>query len=387
MSTLATNYLARRIKKHITSRQHEFFVVTAPRLEKICQKELSLILPQNEAFVQTGGVTFFGRPEAMYAANLHLRSATRILMRMGDIKAFNFADFAAKMARINFELYLTGDFLPQVSVKTHHCKLYHSNALAETALNCFRELFPKAVTGSNVPHIYIRGVDDCFEFSLDTSGDRLHMRGLKTQGGAAPLRETLAYAILQKAGYKNGPLMDPMCGSGTFSLEAACAAGHIAPGFMREFAFSQTPFFNAPQWEYLKKQARFVQKSPPSKPLIIASDKDVVACAKLKTVLEEQDLKDWIRVVPKDFFGLSPKTYFGERPGLVVLNPPYGLRLLERAEAENLYGAIGQKLAADFKNWRYAIVTPRKDWLEFKGIRWHKIWHGGLELFMAAGHL
>lgn len=222
----ATNSLARRIKKHITGRQHEFFAVTAPRLEKVCQKELNSILPQNETFVQTGGVTFFGKPEAMYSANLHLRSATRILMRIGDIKASNFTEFAAKMARISFELYLSDACLPQITVATHHCRLYHSDALAETALGYFRGLFPNAATGPDAPSLYIRGVDDRFEFSLDTSGDKLYMRGLKTQGGAAPLRETLAYAILQKAGYKDGPLIDPMCGSGTFSLEAAFHAGN-----------------------------------------------------------------------------------------------------------------------------------------------------------------
>lgn len=387
MPASATNPLARRIKKHITSRQHEFFAVTAPRLEKECQEELKLILPQNETFVQTGGVTFFGRPEVMYKANLHLRSATRVLMRIGSFKALNFAEFAAKMAGLSFELYCDGKLLPKITVSTHHCRLYHKGALAETAEAYFRELFPRANAGTDAPQLYIRGVDDRFEFSLDTSGNRLYMRGLKPQGGAATMRETLAYTILRQAGYKGGPLMDPMCGSGTFSLEAALTAAHIAPGLTREFAFTQTPFFNAPQWEYLQKQALAVQKRPPAKPLIIASDKDAGACAKFKTVLAEHSLKDWISVVPKDFFGLGPQTYFGARPGLVVLNPPYGLRLLERAEAENLYGAICQKLTADFQNWRYAIVTPQKDWLSLKNLRWHKIWHGGLDLFLATGRL
>lgn len=387
MPAPATNPLARRLKKYITSRPHEYFAVTAPRLEKICEKELSSILPQNELFVQQGGITFFGRPESMYLANLHLRSATRILMRIGNFKALNFDEFAAKMAKLNFDLYLTGDLLPQITAKAHHCKLYHSEALADTAMRYFREFFPNAADGPDNPHIYIRGTDDRFEISLDTSGDLLYKRGLKTHGGAAPLRETLAYAILQKAGYKGGPLMDPMCGSGTFSLEAAFTASHIAPGLLREFAFCNTPFFNAPQWEYLKKQARAQQKTPPGKPLIIASDKDAETCAKLKTVITKQELAPWVRVVPKDFFGLSPKTFFGDRPGLVVLNPPYGLRLLERAEAENLYGAICRKLTADFPNWRYAVVTPRKDWLELKNIRWHKIWHGGLDLYLATGQI
>lgn len=387
MPASATNPLARRIKKHITSRQHEFFAVTAPRLEKVCQKELRLILPQNETFVQTGGVTFFGRPEAMYQANLHLRSATRVLMRIGAFQALNFAEFAAKMADLSLELYFTGGLLPQIAVSTHHCRLYHKGALEETAQAYFRKRFPRADAGTDAPKLYIRGVDDRFEFSLDTSGNRLYMRGLKPQGGAATLRETLAYAILRQAGYKGGPLIDPMCGSGTFSLEAGLTAARIAPGLTREFAFCQAPFFNAPQWEYLQKQARAAQKAPPPKPLIIASDKDAGACAKFETALAGHPLRDWIRVVPKDFFGLGPQTYFGQRPGLVVLNPPYGLRLLERAEAENLYGAICQKLTADFQNWRYAIVTPQKDWLSLKDPRWHKIWHGGLDLFLATGRL
>lgn len=385
MPALAQSPLARRLKKHITSREHEYFAVTAPHLDKLCQKELDMILPQNETFVQPGGVTFFGRPENMYLANLYLRSATRILMRIGNFKAVNFNEFVKKMAHLNFDLYLNAETLPEVMVKTHHCRLYHTKAVAEAAAAYFAQLFPHAKTAANAPHIYVRGTDDNFTISLDTSGDMLYKRGLKNKGGAAPLRETLAYAVLQKAGYKGGPLLDPMCGSGTFSLEAALTAGNIAPGLAREFAFTQAPFFNAKQWDYFKRQACATQKPAPPEPLIVASDKDAEVIKTLKLIAAEQELETFIKVINKDFFELSPKTLFGRKTGLVVLNPPYGLRLLERAEAENLYGALCRKLTQDFKGWRYAVITPRKDWLNFNNIRWHKIWHGGLNLFLATG--
>lgn len=386
MPALTETTLPRRIKKHVVGREHEYFAVTAPHLESVCQKEFAVILPQNETFVQPGGVTFCGRLQNMYLANLYLRSATRILMRVGRFKALNFAEFTQKLTGFNFDLYLSAAILPQIAVSAHHCKLYHSGALKERALAFFTQLFPKAKNDANAPLIYIRGTDDCFEISLDTSGDILYKRGFKTLGGAAPMRETLAYAILQKAGYNGGPLLDPMCGSGTFSLEAALTAGNIAPGLNREFAFTKAPFFNARQWEYFKRQARARQNPQPAKPLIMASDKDPRVCKALKTVIMEQDLTAFISVVNKDFFELSPKTCFGGQTGLLVLNPPYGLRLLERAEAENLYGALCRKLA-DFKGWRYAIVTPGKDWLTLKNPRWHKIWHGGLNLFLATGRL
>lgn len=387
MATPQTNPLARRLKKHIIGRSHEFFAITAPTLEKLCKRELEVILPQNEAFVQQGGVTFYGRPEVMYLANLHLRSATRIIMRIDRFKAENFAQFTKKLQNIAWELYLTGDFLPKIAVSVHHCRLYHSDALSEVAWDCFATLFPAANESVNAPKIYIRGINDEFTLSLDTSGDSLYKRGLKTHGGEAPIRETLAYAILQRAGYKGGLLLDPMCGSGTFSLEAALLAGNIAPGLNRNFAFMQTPFFSAPQWAYLQKQARAAQKAMPAKCPILATDKDLQTCAKLTQTVQANGLEDLIQVRQQDFFAGSPKENFGGKRGLIVLNPPYGLRLMNRAEAENLYGAICQKLNADYRHWQYALLTPAKEWTDLPNPRFKKVWHGGLHLWMAKGRL
>lgn len=387
MAAPLTSPLARRLKKHIIGRSHEFFAITAPTLEKLCKRELDVILPQNEAFVQQGGVTFYGKPEAMYLANLHLRSATRIIMRIGRFKAEKFVQFAKKMNGIAWELYLLGDVLPKIAVNVHHCRLYHSDALAEVAWDFFAALFPEANDDGNAPKIYIRGINDEFTLSMDTSGDSLYKRGLKTHGGEAPIRETLAYAILQRAGYKGGLLMDPMCGSGTFSLEAALLAGNIAPGLGRNFAFMHTPFFNAPQWAYLQKQARNVQKAMPAKYHILATDKDRQACIKLDDTVRANGLESLIQVQQRDFFTSSPKDCFGGKRGLVVLNPPYGMRLLNRAEAENLYGAICQKLNADYRHWQYALITPSKDWIDLPNPRFKKVWHGGLNLWLAKGRL
>lgn len=373
----------RRLKKYIISREHEFFAVTAPRLEKLCAKELAVILPQNALIVQRGGVTFYGRPEVMYAANLNLRSATRILMRMGVFSASNFTEFARKLKEIAFELYLQGNELPQISIAAHHCRLYHTEALRELVEKHLAVQFPAAISaGDSAPTLYVRGADNTFTFSLDTSGAGLYLRGLKPHGGIAPLRETLASYILHKAGYRGGLLMDPMCGSGTFSLEAALTVGGVAPGLMRDFAFFKAPFFNMPQWEYLKRQALTLQKPAPDKPLIIASDKDAAACTALEKTVADLELTTFIKVVNRDFFSLNPVKVFGKKCGLVVLNPPYGRRLLDRAEAENLYGAICKKLNDDFKGWRIAIVAPNKEWLSVKNVHFHKIWHGGLHLHL-----
>ena len=168
-----------------------------------------------------------------------------------------------KLSDIPWELFLFAGPLPQVHATARHCKLYHSEAISERLLTAIAArkknaefLAPHKKFLTTPQTIYIRGVDDRFTISIDSSGENLYKRGIKKHGGKAPLRETAAAAALMLAGYTGAePLVDPMCGSGTFALEAALMSKNIAPGSYRDFAFMGWPSYQHQRWMYLKQES------------------------------------------------------------------------------------------------------------------------------------
>ena len=216
----------------------------------------------------SGGVEFSGKLYDGYLANLHLRTATRILMRIETVSASHFTRLSKKAAEIPWELYLRPDAVPLIRVSTHHCRLYHKDAVSaiftESVRNRLLQYAGDPQTQDNPviqQRLFIRGMDDRFSVSIDSSGDLLYKRGIKTLAGEAPVRETLAAAILMLAGYSgNEALVNPMCGSGTFAVEGALMARNIPPGWNRSFAFMGWPGFRPAQWHHIRNAAekRFV---------------------------------------------------------------------------------------------------------------------------------
>ena len=185
--------LTKRIKRHVIGRRREYFAVTAPGCEKLCLNELrSLALDNLAASAGTGGVSFKGRLLECYLANLHLRTANRILMRIETVHATSFNQLQKKLSDISWELFLKADQVPQIHVTTRHCRLYHTEAISERVLKAIADRKKNTafmVSGKNIPflsqNIYVRGVDDRFTVSIDSSGDHLHKRGLKRHPGKA----------------------------------------------------------------------------------------------------------------------------------------------------------------------------------------------------------
>jgi putative N6-adenine-specific DNA methylase len=309
----AESPLAKRIKRHVIGRERTFFAATPPGFEPVCLSELLKLQPvAGNAHAVRGGVEFDGRLEVCYQANLNLRTANRILMRIHTFKSTNFRQFEKKVRGIPWELYLQpGSFL-NVQVTTKHCRLRHSGAISEKIQKAItlclsgiepEEKIPRAASAPQ--NIFVRGVDDRFTVSIDSSGDILYKRGLKKHIGRAPLRETLAAAALLLAGYDPGlPLLDPLSGAGTFSLEAALMAKRIPAGWSRNFAFMEWPSFRPKRWDYIRRQAEshFVQ---PDRPLIFASDTDPGACQKLERCVQKHRLSDAVQVNHRDFFDLN----------------------------------------------------------------------------------
>jgi len=388
--------LAKRIKRHVIGRIHTYFAATAPGFETLCFKELSALAPSNKtASVVTGGVEFKGRMQDCYQANLHLRTAGRILMRIHQFKASSFRQLEKKAAEIPWELYLAPNLLPEIHATTNHCRLYHTDALCERFLYIISK-YPADKTYnrrnkskvSSDPKIFVRGANDRFTVSIDSSGDHLHKRGLKRHTGKAPLRETIAAAALLLAGY-NGiePLIDPMCGTGTFSLEAALMAKNIPAGWFREFAFIRWPAFSLRQWEYLKRQSE-IHFSGPKVPLIFASDKDPSACRRLEKCLTQHNLSDVIKVSKINFFDFLPRELTNQT-GWIVINPPYGRRIGSREKSERLFLTICARLKQEYKGWKLVLIAPStklKKKIPFQ-LKTYPFLHGGLKLTLMVGHI
>jgi putative N6-adenine-specific DNA methylase len=229
-------------------------------------------------------------------------------------------------------------------------------------------------------------VEDRFTLSLDSSGDPLYKRGFKSGPARAPIRETLAAAILMSAGYDWAkPLVDPMCGSGTFSLEAAMLAKRLSPGINRDFAFMGWPAYAEKQWTHLKHKAEAAERRL-DRPLIFASDIDAQACERLVGHVAANDLSDAVRVAHKDLFACEAHHY-GGGPGLVTINPPYGIRLGSAKAAEDLFRRICRHLKEAFRGWDVALIAPERGYLKSVPfpVRQVPLLHGGVKVTLCLG--
>jgi putative N6-adenine-specific DNA methylase len=391
--------LEKRIKRHVIGRERIFFAATSPGLEDVCVKELeSLSLRPEEITQVDGGVEFKGRLQHCYLANLNLRTANRILMHIKEFRASNFRQLSNKLDDLPWELFLLKDTYPRIEVSSIKSRLYHKAAIAErihiSLENHFRDIDPveEQKESQQIPqNLFVRVVDDRFQISIDSSGELLYKRGIKRHGGRAPMRETMAAAALMLAGYDiNEPLIDPMCGTGTFSIEAAMIALNIPPGLKRDFAFMAWPSYRPAMWTHMKKQAEKLIDDSAS-PMILASDKDRKMCSTIRKNLEQGGFSGVVKVVNKDFKGLSLTDISEDLPegkkGLIILNPPYGMRIGTKAKSRKLLDEIFEKLENDFKGWKLALFVPHGNIIHkipFK-LTSRLLDHGGTKLVLLTG--
>ena len=193
--------------------------------------------------------------------------------------------------------------------------------------------------------------------------------------------------MLYWAGFSHDDiLMDPMCGSGTFSLEAAMMKTHVPPGFIRSFAFENWPGFSARAYAHLKKNAEKQFITFPEKQ-IFASDMDDTALSALEQNISDRPFNRIIDVSKKDFFSVKPSMIRSGKKGVIMLNPPYGKRLGEKTDTRSFYREIEKKLKSDFKGWRLGIVIPSREdhFLSGLPLQLKPIFHGGLDIFAGIG--
>jgi putative N6-adenine-specific DNA methylase len=259
------------------------FAVAAPGLEPLVGDELRglrALYPLETAAPEPGGVGFRAGRRGLYAANLHLRIASRVLVRVGTFHASAFHELERHATRLPWAEFTAPGQAIAFRVTSRKSRLYHQDAVAERLLAAAGAPALPAPTGLLAPQEFIVRLfrDEC-TVSADASGELLHRRGYRLAVGKAPLRETLAAAMLAATGWPGGtPLVDPMCGSGTIPIEAALFARRIPPGLQRAFAFQRWPEYAAAMWEELLAASR-ARILPHAGSLIVGSDRDAGAVA------------------------------------------------------------------------------------------------------------
>lgn len=328
----------------------DIFLAAPPGLEQILLQEV-----REKGFAspkQTpGGVTIIGGWPEVWRANLELRGATRVLARIGSFRAFHLAQLDKRARKFPWGDVLRPDVPVKVEVTCKKSKIYHAGAAAQRIERAISEELGAQVSADAAVRVMARIDDNLCTFSVDTSGESLHKRGHKGAVGKAPIRETLAALFLRQAGYVGTELVvDPMCGSGTFVIEAAEIASGMVPGRSRSFAFEQLASFDAGAWNALKQTAG----SNSCDLRFYGSDRDAGAINSSQSNAEQAGVTHLTQFTQNAVSDLQPPD---GPPGLVMINPPYGARIGNKKLLYALYASLGKTLIERFSGWRVGIVT------------------------------
>ncbi len=367
------------------AKQHKFYAVVVPGLERIAARELKS-LAAHEITIEYGGIQFSGTLELLYRVNLRARTITRVLMRLRTFRSMTLDGLGYDLKKVAWHLFFNENTTLDIEVHSHRSRLNHSDDIADFAKAYIQKLLPKLGTGkkqqSQTLHIRLdnnRGV-----LSLDTSGERLDRRGYRSDPGKAPLRETIAAAMLQWSGWRpQQTLLVPMCGSGTLAIEAALIGKNVAPNLQHDFACLHYPSFNAKTFDKVRAKTQKMKNLKKTLP-IYTSDIHPAATARCASNAKRAGVEESIKIDQLDIQQLQrPKAPFG---GVVMLNPPYALRLGEKEKTLSLWFELGHVIKSQFieyKAWKTIIVCPNSDCekaLQLPIKKRLKFKHGGLDV-------
>lgn len=339
----------------IATNHFEIFLATAPGLEGVLWEEVKA-LRFRAAKQVPGGVTVNGDWRDAWRANLNVRGANKVLARIDSFHANHLAQLDKRARRVAWSEVLRKDVPYRVEVTCKASKIYHSGAAAQRIEKAIHAKLG-AEPAEDAPVVVMARIEhDLCTISVDTSGELLHKRGFKVAVNKAPMRETMAALFLWQCGYDGSePIVDPMCGSGTFVIEAAEIAAGLKPGRERPFAFEQLATFDAAAWEEMRRA------SPRAKPThrYYGSDRDAGAIEMSRANAARAgvaDITDFRQHVVSDLVPPSGP------PGLVIINPPYGDRIGDKKRLQALYRALGETLRTRFTGWRVGLIT-NESWL------------------------
>src|SRR5689334_21373261 len=359
-----------------------FFATASRGLEPLLAKELTA-LGAATVKEQGGGVIFTGDLAIAYRACLESRLASRILLPLSrfpltDAETLYQGARAVEWADV-FDVKST--FAIEVAGRsaavthTHYAGLKVKDAIADTFRGKTGDR-PTVDTENAQIRVHLHLDKDHATVSLDLSGESLHRRGYRRTGGQAPLRENLAAAILMRCDWpalaaQGAPLLDPMCGSGTFLIEAAQMAADVVPGLSRErYGFEAWLEHKPKVWKDLQKEARERAEAGRKRelPLLLGYDLDPAAIRAARDNAQRAGFADKIKFAAQDLAAARPPNAL---KGLVVTNPPYGERLGAEAEVIKIHSLLGATLKEHFGGWQAAVFTGRPDLGPRIGLRAH----------------
>jgi putative N6-adenine-specific DNA methylase len=286
-------------------------------------------------------------------------------MRLAEFEATSFAELEKRARKVGWNEVLAPGAPVRMRVTCKKSRLYHSDAVAQRVGDAIRLAVGAAATTAEGPEdadesddqttlIVVRFFRDQCTISADLSGALLHRRGYRLATAKAPIRETLAAALLLASGYDgSAPLLDPMCGSGTLPIEAAMIARRIAPGLQRAFAVERWPIHDAAAWREMRAAAA-AAVLPHAPHVIAGSDRDAGAITASAANAKRAGVADDI------VFSATPVSTMpvpAGRHGWIVVNPPYGVRVGERKPLRDLYAAFGRTMRTRAPGWTLAIVA------------------------------
>ncbi len=373
-------------------RARDLFVVAAPGLQAVVAGEIASLLPGLELRSDPAGISLRGGDLELCRLNLQLRAASRVLARVAQVRASSFSELHRRAARLPWEDYLRPGAPVVIRATAKRSRLYHTGGVAERIVKGIHErlgaepkLLAEADAGPDAQRIIARLLRDRLTLSVDASGALLHRRGYRQATAKAPLRENLAAGVLLATLEEGEALLDPMCGAGTLGIEGALIMSGAAPGRRRDFACERWPSFAAEAMG----RARDGLPEPvrPSAP-IISSDRDPGAVAATSANAERAGVSPWLTISQADFADLRPPA----PRGLVVLNPPYGVRISQRRRLPALYAQIGatlrERLGGPGQRWRLALLAPDPALAKATGLELERrlqLSNGGIAVDLWAG--
>lgn len=377
MSTLLSDRaLQRRLKRYLLKENQTFFAMCAPPFESVLETEVRTLPDVNVTETFPGGVEFTGPLDTMYHANLRLRTAHRVLLRIDEFLAQSYPMLFNKASKVPWELYLGRADTLSIHVSARASRLRHHKNIAATLHSAVLETLtpfgpvPKLDADASFK-LHARLFRDHCTLSLDTSGTHLHKRGYRVAGARAPIRETLAAGVLMAVGWEDYSfILDPMCGAGTFLIEAAHLAKNIAPGGARSFAFESFPSFQESKWwRFRAEAAAEVRAVSPIR--LLGNDIDERALRTARANAERAGVARDLTFVQGDALEFGYNTLTGETPKTLILcNLPYAERLGEERETKRLYRDFVSRLKAA-GGLEVALVSAKPEWLLEAGYKPH----------------
>jgi putative N6-adenine-specific DNA methylase len=346
------------------------FAVVAPGLEPFALAEArTLGLPASVA-EGGGGLEWRGDLESVLRANLGLRIASRVVVRLAQFEARSFAELEKQSRKIAWQRVVTPGRTVRFRVTCKKSRLYHSDAVMQRVADAVVRALPgthaegasgaeedeqSGGEGENDQLIVVRLLHDQVTVSADTSGALLHRRGYRQATAKAPLRETLAAALLAASGWDGvAPLVDPFAGSGTIPIEGALLARRIAPGALRSFAVEGWPGVSRALSARVRAElaAGVVARAPGP---IVGTDRDAGAVVAALANAARAGVDADVAIAERT---LSALTLPEAARGWIVANPPYGVRVGDAERVRDLWAQLGNVLRAHARGWRVALLSP-----------------------------